>query len=732
MLRLRGKVEMPKEFFTPGNNRTQPCRLCERLLNEDPYGRLKSSNPGLVEIQSSCELPATDLYNGALNGCNLCVIISNSILTATEYETHLRGEQDFLRYIPWYRRQETMAAKSIQQHVTQSNNDDERQKGAAYAYFAETPPGTPTIQKGDTEPRVIFRSLNCGAKIFLNMKVIKGNYSTGFDLINVDIAATPSETCSKPWILIPPYYATLWLEVISDADGVFATNWKTLSATNGEWPRVARGWLDTCQKEHYCTLDNTFRPTRLIDVEDPLRPRLIETSSTATENYVTLSYLGSLDVHKIPRSVADAIEVTRQLSYRYLWVDALCIIQDSLEDKLKELPIMAKIYQQSAVTISAANSPAASEGFLKSPVPPVFKVQPFQITIGKGSPQFPYTNLCLGFREETPSLTDPIDSRGWTLQEWALSSCRLRFTSRGIQWTCNKLVVDPSSLSGEEHQDPPIQFSLDGYSQNYFREASAITSIEIRSQYAQRSLSFPTNKLAAISAVAPMAAEENKMTYVAGLWKEALLVDLQWYYIFRSLPTNALSPVTAAPDHDGEYAAPSWSWASVKYDNGTLYPSKSRKWTTDRPWHFRILSCVVEPIDGSDFTFGPVKSGYLTVEGRVLGVEWEIWTENTVALNKVSLYDHPRRESAENLGQAFLDFPSSCLERDVMLKCLVLTKADLVYDNYDPERYSNVICAHGLLLLPRPEPNTYRRVGLCYLHEASLWQESTLQSITII
>ncbi|KAI2785368.1 HET-domain-containing protein [Daldinia loculata] len=781
MLRLRGKVEPPKQFFSPRDDLTRPCKLCEKHFNEDLYGKLKSSGDSETEIQSSCEFLATDVYHSMLNGCNLCTLLGNSILTAAKNEIPLLSERSFILHIPWYQAQETTTTTPAESGIPQGNHDDDHQRGSAYEYLMgtfESPAEPEDLTKSQTkeaEPDLTFQSLDCNAKVNLTISIMKGKYSTGFDLINIEIEATPSEKCAKPWIFIPPYGGTLWLEVISDASQeVFSREWKGLSAAGGKWPHVARGWLDDCQQNHQCTVNSTFRPTRLIDVRDPLHPHLVETGSIEIEDYVTLSYvwgakqnytltrdtlpikLDGLDIQSIPSSVADAMDVTRKLGFRYIWVDALCIIQDSPEDKLNELPLMAKIYQHSAMTISAANSPGASESFLKPPLPPAFKVQPFHITIGKGVPQFPYIKLSLGFREEAPDLKDPIDSRGWTLQEWALSSRRLRFTSQGIQWTCNKLIADPSSL--KEHRDPPIQFSPDGYVQNYFGEASAIISspwesrlshryaideaykrremsmtwIEIRSQYAQRSLSFPTDKLSAISAVAAMAAEDNGMTYLAGLWKETLLVDLQWYYIFRSYPTNSLSTVTTTQEPSDEYTAPSWSWASVKYDNGTLYPKQSRKWTTDRPWHFKILDCAVTLIDGSDFVFGPVKSGYLDVEGRMLDVEWELWTEHTVALNKLALYESPRDKSEERLGQAFLDFPSSCLEKGLKFKCLILTKADLVYTQVKPERYGDVICAYALLLLPRLEPNTYRRVGLCYLNEGGLWEETTLETIRIV
>ncbi|KAI1635589.1 HET-domain-containing protein [Biscogniauxia mediterranea] len=793
MLRLMGKVQEPEPFFTPRVDCTRPCQLCAKLFNEDLYGRLKSSDQGLVEVKSSCELLATDLYHSMLGGCKLCGMIGNSVLTATKYGIPLHDERSFTRHIPWYQRQEKATTTPVLSEPSH-NKHDQSHKGTAYEYFAgfsqkpddQSGPSVQSPEGVDYESLLAFQSLDCAAGITLKMTVIKCFYSTGFDLINIDIEAVPTEECPKPWIFIPPLLATLWLEVISDAGQVFSREWKTLSAAGEEWPRVVRGWLDDCRQNHQCAVSSTFRPTRLIDVRDALCPRLIEPAAhmddeldtpEETHSYVTLSYVWGtmqkyvltrdtlpakregLDTQRLPQAVAEAMEVTRKLGFRYIWIDALCIIQDSPEDKLKELPMMAKIYQYSAMTISAASSPSATEGFLKPPTPPVFRVQPFQVTIGTGEPQFPHMNLSLGFREEQTDLHDPIDSRGWTLQEWALSSCRLRFSSRGIQWTCNKLVADPGALSGEEHRQPPVQFSPAGYEQHYYGEASAIVSsppellhryavdaahkrrelastwIEVRSRYAERSLSFPADKLAAISAVAATAAEENNMTYRAGLWKENLLTDLQWYYIFRASPTGRLAAVTAAAreeEHGAGYLAPSWSWAAVRYDKGVLYPRSSRKWASDSPWHFRILDCAVELADGSEFVFGPVKSGRLDVEGRVLDVEWEPWTENTVALNKLALYDSPRRASGEKLGQAFLDFPTPCLGKGLELKCLILTKSSFVYNRTEPYRSSGSICAWGLLLLPLREPKTYRRVGLCWLFEGGLWHESALESIRII
>ena len=66
----------------------------------------------------------------------------------------------------------------------------------------------------------------------------------------------------------------------------------------------------------------------------------------------------------LPRTIQDAIFVTRQLGIRYLWVDALCIIQDSPKDKMREIEEMEDIYNRATLTIAAANADSCSRGFL--------------------------------------------------------------------------------------------------------------------------------------------------------------------------------------------------------------------------------------------------------------------------------------------------------------------------------------------------------------------------------
>jgi Heterokaryon incompatibility protein (HET) len=63
--------------------------------------------------------------------------------------------------------------------------------------------------------------------------------------------------------------------------------------------------------------------------------------------------------------------VARKLKLDYLWIDALCIVQDDDVDKQKEISNLPSIYKNSYVTISAATAATNSEGFLhKRGLPP--------------------------------------------------------------------------------------------------------------------------------------------------------------------------------------------------------------------------------------------------------------------------------------------------------------------------------------------------------------------------
>ncbi|KAJ4312494.1 hypothetical protein N0V84_009898 [Fusarium piperis] len=137
-------------------------------------------------------------------------------------------------------------------------------------------------------------------------------------------------------------------------------------------------------------------PTRVIDVgtdqqhPDKYAVCIVETIPAQTDRYIALTYcwgskgnnvrttrstysqmLRGFSSEALPRTIQDAIKVTRSLDIRYLWVDALCIIQseypgDPGSDWATEAGKMSTYYENAFYTIGASSSRDCDDGFLKA------------------------------------------------------------------------------------------------------------------------------------------------------------------------------------------------------------------------------------------------------------------------------------------------------------------------------------------------------------------------------
>ncbi|KAH8721517.1 heterokaryon incompatibility, partial [Phaeosphaeriaceae sp. PMI808] len=151
---------------------------------------------------------------------------------------------------------------------------------------------------------------------------------------------------------------------------------------------------------------------------------------TVTQN------LQGFSLRSLPLTLQHAILVTRALSLGYIWIDSLCIIQDSVSDWQKESSLMCDIYSNATVTISTDAALDCESGCFDAD-------QHQNLTIGTipclSSTRGRVTNIYYrraGFRQEangayaTENLSRlRLDSRGWTLQERLLSPRVLHCTS---------------------------------------------------------------------------------------------------------------------------------------------------------------------------------------------------------------------------------------------------------------------------------------------------------------
>jgi Heterokaryon incompatibility protein (HET) len=134
-----------------------------------------------------------------------------------------------------------------------------------------------------------------------------------------------------------------------------------------------------CQRNHdLCrnlTSTNHPMPTRLVDVGLSVmnkHVRLCRSSGVpAGTPYVTLSHRwGSkqlfclrkenrlslekkIPVSKLPKVFRNAIRFTRRIGIRYLWIDSLCIIQDSQTDRTHEAASMSTVYANGVCNLAA-------------------------------------------------------------------------------------------------------------------------------------------------------------------------------------------------------------------------------------------------------------------------------------------------------------------------------------------------------------------------------------------
>lgn len=71
-----------------------------------------------------------------------------------------------------------------------------------------------------------------------------------------------------------------------------------------------------------------------------------------------------MPVESLPLTFRDAVEVTRGLGYRHLWIDSLCIIQDGERDWREGARRMACVYGNSVCAISVIHSSDSDGGLL--------------------------------------------------------------------------------------------------------------------------------------------------------------------------------------------------------------------------------------------------------------------------------------------------------------------------------------------------------------------------------
>ncbi|KAK6065122.1 heterokaryon incompatibility protein [Seiridium cupressi] len=305
-----------------------------------------------------------------------------------------------------------------------------------------------------------------------------------------------------------------------------------------------KGCMDTCVRTHHlCQTGESTSPKRLVDLALYHRGELkiVEISPRSNYRYATLSYCwgdgvsfkatksnihdltAGFSVIHLPKTISDAIEIAYRLGLTYIWIGSLCILQDSLEDWEDQSAKMGQIYKESHITIASSSAESASESFLKTR--PWAESENVTITHRHGEVIIAARPCCLRghhnvYRLDDTWLRDPLDFRGWALQEKVLSTRYAAFSPEELQWQYNTVHDCECQVPTTR---PMPNLGILNLSNSVFEHWHSVVS-----EFSRRRLTYPEDKLPALSGIAHYIHRHTGSQYVAGLWADNIIVDLLW------------------------------------------------------------------------------------------------------------------------------------------------------------------------------------------------------------
>lgn len=269
--------------------------------------------------------------------------------------------------------------------------------------------------------------------------------------------------------------------------------------------------------------------------------------------------------NRLPAAFLNAFKISRRLNIRYLWIDALCIIQDDSQDWYVEARKMGAVYQSAHVTIAATCSSQASQPFL--PIDEDYPRQKyFDLLCEPNRTDLGTFSLVVGGRldAKTQVKNTRLNSRGWVLQERLLSRRVLHFAKDQIYWDCRREAkAEDGSVFPYLSLDKEFLFPLPGLMrkidvkslEQYTPQKDEMFQrawLALLDFYAQCRFSRISDRVIALSSLVNKLRPLTKRTYVDGNWflpgSNTLPQSLFW------------RPEDSSQSFDP--TAPSWSWTS--------------------------------------------------------------------------------------------------------------------------------------------------------------------------
>lgn len=437
-------------------------------------------------------------------------------------------------------------------------------------------------------------------------------------------------------------------------------------------------------------------------------------------------------VKALPKTILEACEIAHRLGLEYVWIDRLCIFQDSADDWSQEASKMALIYKHAFITVAASCASDESQGCFRKRN--AAGIQPLWLFCNPLVPSRPIDTVRESFfivNKCDQGKLGHLAHRGWVFQERILSQRSVRFAEYEVHWECKQLHAseawpDGSSLCGLFDALRP---SIDYYNRLNTRPYYPPWHTLVH-HYSLCQLTWEKDKLPAMSGLAREImdlrknADDAKDEYLAGLWQSTLLLDLFW---------SVDDDTAKTPE---EYMAPSWSWAGLHAKVSFLDRNPAYGYQAVAKFRKAQLEFVTADVCGA------VDDGYIQLFGHLGPVM--VNQRRTFADNVTDWPPHDSWSAAIRGADAKIlpfsisavgkvDIGARFFDKKVSKSAFCVPVLTHSYPNHDPgtdsgpEVYCLLLVPYGSIsrlggALPSPKTtnmNEFQRVGLASLRARS-------------
>jgi len=338
----------------------------------------------------------------------------------------------------------------------------------------------------------------------------------------------------------------------------------------GQWMFICIVRLIICYRR-YAALSHSWGKAQVI------------TATSQTLN----QYKRCLPYTQLPQTFRDAIAIARRLAIGLLWIDSLCIIQDSTLDWEEQAARMGSVYANATLVIAAESALDGSGGCFISDGERAHIPFQFECPSPEGSKSTVYArpnrrsgSVSPFCSSHTRQAWSHLSTRAWVYQEQLLGRRILHYTKSEMAWTCNSANLCECRIRQGRHGRAGFQLRS-VVVENLIRKSTATAALPSQNrvpqeiipeegslpkstifnmwnnlieEYTRRSVTFATDRLPAISGIAAACKQHFSGQYMFGIWQDHLPEALLW--------SVSVTKTRQSRRIDSSYA-PSWSWASI-------------------------------------------------------------------------------------------------------------------------------------------------------------------------